>query len=49
MLIAALDDTVIDYAGAYRCCGFPIITHTDIVTTPSPKAMVTNVPKNAGS
>ncbi len=25
-LIDALGGTVIDYAGAYRCCGFPIIT-----------------------
>jgi succinate dehydrogenase cytochrome b subunit len=25
-LIEALGGTVIDYAGAYRCCGFPIIT-----------------------
>jgi succinate dehydrogenase / fumarate reductase cytochrome b subunit len=26
MIIEALGGTVIDYAGAYRCCGFPIIT-----------------------
>jgi succinate dehydrogenase / fumarate reductase, cytochrome b subunit len=26
MLIEALGGTVIDYAGAYKCCGFPIIT-----------------------
>jgi succinate dehydrogenase / fumarate reductase cytochrome b subunit len=26
LLIEALGGTVIDYAGAYRCCGFPIIT-----------------------
>src|SRR5207245_2767466 len=25
-LIEALGGTVIDYAGAYKCCGFPIIT-----------------------
>ena len=48
MLNAALDDTVIDHAGDCRCCGFPVITHNNIVTTPSPKAMVTNVPKNSG-
>ncbi len=26
MLIEALGGTVVDYAGAYKCCGFPIIT-----------------------
>jgi succinate dehydrogenase / fumarate reductase cytochrome b subunit len=26
MLIDALGGTVVDYAGAYKCCGFPIIT-----------------------
>ena len=26
MLIEALGGTVIDYAGVYKCCGFPIIT-----------------------
>jgi succinate dehydrogenase / fumarate reductase cytochrome b subunit len=26
LLIEALGGTVIDYAGAYKCCGFPIIT-----------------------
>jgi succinate dehydrogenase / fumarate reductase, cytochrome b subunit len=25
-LIEALEGTVIDYAGVYKCCGFPIIT-----------------------
>jgi succinate dehydrogenase / fumarate reductase cytochrome b subunit len=25
-IIEALGGTVIDYAGAYKCCGFPIIT-----------------------
>src|SRR3712207_7892764 len=25
LLIEALGGTVIDYAGAYKCCGFPII------------------------
>src|SRR3954466_11530979 len=27
-LIEALGGTVVDYAGAYKCCGFPIITMT---------------------
>ena len=26
MLIETLGGTVVDYAGAYKCCGFPIIT-----------------------
>jgi succinate dehydrogenase / fumarate reductase cytochrome b subunit len=26
MVIEALGGTVIDYAGVYKCCGFPIIT-----------------------
>ena len=26
LLIEALGGTVVDYAGAYKCCGFPIIT-----------------------
>jgi succinate dehydrogenase / fumarate reductase, cytochrome b subunit len=26
MLVEALGGTVVDYAGAYKCCGFPIIT-----------------------
>jgi succinate dehydrogenase / fumarate reductase cytochrome b subunit len=26
MLIEALGGTVIDYAGVYKCCGFPIVT-----------------------
>ena len=26
MLIEALGGTVVDYAGQYKCCGFPIIT-----------------------
>ena len=26
MLIEALGGTVVDFAGAYKCCGFPIIT-----------------------
>jgi succinate dehydrogenase / fumarate reductase cytochrome b subunit len=26
MLIEALGGTIVDYAGAYKCCGFPIIT-----------------------
>ena len=26
MVIEALGGTVVDYAGVYKCCGFPIIT-----------------------